>query len=363
MLLCDNCNTGWHIFCLTPPLSQVPDTEVWICPRCEEQGVDPASVAPPVMSDPVPRRQSLFTSAATRRRDAAAQALDGSKVLVSGRTGTAKFVDAARRPRYFDIVFEDGSKQRECSTTYVRHRLALQAAAAALPSFEHAQWECKSADDVGAVVQALMPGPWPRKHLTRLATLIGGALSQPHLAPLAPTEPHEIQTLLAAVDLTQVGTILDPWAGTGSVKSVCTKAGLPVVDNDINPASPARWHKNALLPSFYVQAAQRMAIGAVVTSPWFAVLDMALPLAAAAARSVACVHVPGHYLTDAHPSRVAFLRHLMQEGRVHFLWNLPKGPSGRRCCWIMVFSSPALMQLLVKTEELDSAPVSFVRPL
>jgi hypothetical protein len=170
-----------------------------------------------------------------------------------------------------------------------------------------------------------------------------------------------VQALLAAVDFTQVGTILDPWAGTGSVKTVCAKAGLPVVDNDINPGSPARWHMNALLPSFYVQAAQRMAIGAVVTSPWFAVLDMALPLAAAAARSVACVHVPGHYLTDAHPSRVAFLRRLMQEGRIHFLWNLPKGPSGRRCCWILIFASPALMQLLLKSEELDSAPVSFIR--
>jgi hypothetical protein len=142
---------------------------------------------------------------------------------------------------------------------------------------------------------------------------------------------------------------------------VFAAAGLPVVDNDINPRSPARWHQNALQPSFYHSVAQHVAIGAVVTSPWFAVLDIALPLAVAVSPLVACVHVPGHYVTDAHPSRVSYLRRLMQEGRVHFLWNLPKGPSGRRCCWILVFASPAYVRLLLKEEALDSAPVSFVR--
>jgi hypothetical protein len=33
MLLCDNCNTGWHIKCLTPPLRKKP-AEDWFCSRC-----------------------------------------------------------------------------------------------------------------------------------------------------------------------------------------------------------------------------------------------------------------------------------------------------------------------------------------
>jgi hypothetical protein len=314
------------------------------------------------MSEPVPRRQSLFASAATRRRDAAAQALHGSRVRVNSKIGVAKFVDAARRPRYFDIIFEDGSKQSECTTTFVKHRLvASSAAAAQLPPEEARTWEYSSATEVHAALQALMPGPWAPKHVTRLSKLIDQALSQPHLAPLAPTDIAEVQPLLAAVDFTQVGAILDPWAGTGSVKLSFAGAGLPVVDNDINPRSPARWHENALQPSFYLRVAQRVSIGAVVTSPWFAVLDLALPLAASAAQSVACVHAPGHYLTDAHPSRVAYLRRLMQENRIHFLWNLPKGPSGRRCCWILIFASAAHMKLLLKSDNLDSTTVSFIR--
>jgi SAM-dependent methyltransferase len=310
----------------------------------------------------VPRRKSLFTTAATRRRDAAAQALDGCKVQVNGSVGTAKFVDAARRPRYFDIEFEDGSRQEECTTTYVRHRLVASAAAAAqLSSSDQQPWAYSSATDVHAALQALMPGPWSPKHMTRLSTLIGQALSQPHLAPLAPTDISEVQYLLTAMDFTQVGSILDPWAGTGTVKLAFEGSGLPVVDNDINPRSPALWHENALQPSFYLRVAQRVSIGAVVTSPWFTVLDLALPLAVSAAQSVACVHVPGHYLTDAHPSRVAYLRRLMQEGRIHFLWNLPKGPSGRRCCWILIFASAAYMRLLLKSDNLDSASVSFLQ--
>jgi hypothetical protein len=45
---------------------------------------------------------------------------------------------------------------------------------------------------------------------------------------------------------------------------------------------------------------------AVVTSPWFAALDLALPLLVhnlsfflSAVDTVACIHVPGHYFTSA----------------------------------------------------------------
>ena len=34
MLLCDTCNRGYHISCLTPPLTQVPPGD-WHCPVCQ----------------------------------------------------------------------------------------------------------------------------------------------------------------------------------------------------------------------------------------------------------------------------------------------------------------------------------------
>jgi transposase InsO family protein len=38
MLLCDTCNKGFHLRCLQPPLSAVPDGD-WFCPRCRPPAV------------------------------------------------------------------------------------------------------------------------------------------------------------------------------------------------------------------------------------------------------------------------------------------------------------------------------------
>jgi site-specific DNA-cytosine methylase len=37
MLLCDSCDSGWHTYCLSPPLDNIPDGK-WICPDCEAHG-------------------------------------------------------------------------------------------------------------------------------------------------------------------------------------------------------------------------------------------------------------------------------------------------------------------------------------
>ena len=40
MLLCYNCNTGWHLVCLGPPLATVP-TGRWECPLCSQRPSTP----------------------------------------------------------------------------------------------------------------------------------------------------------------------------------------------------------------------------------------------------------------------------------------------------------------------------------
>ncbi|XP_066566665.1 E3 ubiquitin-protein ligase UHRF2 [Amia ocellicauda] len=34
-LLCDECNMAFHIYCLNPPLSKIPEDEDWYCPTCK----------------------------------------------------------------------------------------------------------------------------------------------------------------------------------------------------------------------------------------------------------------------------------------------------------------------------------------
>jgi hypothetical protein len=42
MLVCDGCTWGYHLHCLEPPLSEVPEESPWCCPDCHQQGITPA---------------------------------------------------------------------------------------------------------------------------------------------------------------------------------------------------------------------------------------------------------------------------------------------------------------------------------
>ncbi|KAJ1471430.1 hypothetical protein T484DRAFT_1640036, partial [Baffinella frigidus] len=33
MLLCDQCDRGWHTYCLKPPMADIPEGD-WSCPKC-----------------------------------------------------------------------------------------------------------------------------------------------------------------------------------------------------------------------------------------------------------------------------------------------------------------------------------------
>ena len=39
MLLCDKCDSGWHMGCLSPQLTDIPE-DSWFCPSCLEFHVD-----------------------------------------------------------------------------------------------------------------------------------------------------------------------------------------------------------------------------------------------------------------------------------------------------------------------------------
>lgn len=37
IILCDRCDKGWHMFCLSPAMEKVPEGE-WVCPACVSAG-------------------------------------------------------------------------------------------------------------------------------------------------------------------------------------------------------------------------------------------------------------------------------------------------------------------------------------
>ena len=118
MLLCDGCNTGWHMQCLDPPLKSVPKGD-WLCPTCVKLGVTPAP-RPSTVPEPEVRRKRLFLSKAQRDTAERAAQLDGSTVIRAMRTGrgrsmrltnvkgTLRYLGPEHRPYYFTVEYENG---------------------------------------------------------------------------------------------------------------------------------------------------------------------------------------------------------------------------------------------------------------
>lgn len=125
LLLCDICNSGYHTFCLQPPLSAVPRGH-WLCPECVESGYSAADAdareqqrqeIQQLAAQPV-----LFPDASMRRRDDAAAELHGRLVLKSTKQpgssaqqpywGRVQYLGAQYRPYYFIISYQDGAQQQ-----------------------------------------------------------------------------------------------------------------------------------------------------------------------------------------------------------------------------------------------------------
>lgn len=361
MLMCDSCDCGWHMHCLTPPLTAIPDGD-WVCPRCVEMGITPTTL-PEVVEAPADENTSLFRTTEQKKAFNEAQEFDGCTVrrdLVQGRLkgpmGIAQLDEQARSPT-FQVRFDDGTVEEMSFTKVRRRRVNVVALALSAPG-----WDLTTRKGVHAALQMMMPGQWAEGHVTRMhnqLTAINTAVAQGGDTPLVRTTQDEVTALQQLVDFTQMGGVLDPWSGTGMVAAAFGAAQVQVCSNDINPRQPADTHCDALQPTFYRQVARRIGLDAIVTSPWFAVLDLALPLAVMAARSVACIHVPGHFVTDAHPRRRAYLRALMHEGRVHMHFLDKKGPMGRRCLWLLVFADRATKARLLSPERQGTATCSF----
>jgi len=61
LLLCDGCDDGWHIYCLNPPLSCVPEGE-WFCPKCLESRMVHSEVSLNSRIDATPHQTSDIQS-------------------------------------------------------------------------------------------------------------------------------------------------------------------------------------------------------------------------------------------------------------------------------------------------------------
>ena len=158
MMICDSCDTGWHMSCLTPPVKELPEGD-WICPRCTDQGVTLDQLVPREKAPPREKRKSKFASAAQKKALRNARELDGTTIRtkssdakISNQTGIAKLRVVGGKP-VFDITLKNGATKEGVSPTWVRHR-QLYAATAAYND----EPDMTNPTDVRSTLDRLMPG-------------------------------------------------------------------------------------------------------------------------------------------------------------------------------------------------------------
>jgi transposase InsO family protein len=115
MLLCDNCDSGWHTFCLSPPLDHVPEGD-WLCPDCETHGVTleelaakrsrykPDERSRPALELPARSRQAKANALATEWHNAIVKHKHHKRY----RFGRVSF-QGVLSPQWFRIDWQDGS--------------------------------------------------------------------------------------------------------------------------------------------------------------------------------------------------------------------------------------------------------------
>ena len=290
MLMCDHCNTGWHKNCLR--LTRIPDGD-WFCPYCVSLG-------------------------RTRR-------------VISGRHDES----VAQQP------------------------LQVMRASVQLP-FSRNEIKYETSQDVYNALQLLMPGPWTRSHATYLFHSMPGG--RDFLAPGAlhpervPTLPEEYEPLFTRIIFAKIRSVLDPWCGNGSTRTQLRllrmsfgipKGQLRIITSDIDPSVGAEHCGNALDPAFYNRLRnEREELDVIITSPWFRMLDLAIPTMLRFVKQALFVHVPGHYLSNMPEGRrLWFQRHARH---ILVIQGLPIGPLGRRCAWLCIFKSDRAQQSLLQ---------------
>jgi hypothetical protein len=215
-------------------------------------------------------------------------------------------------------------------------------------------WDLSTTSGIQSALAQLMPGDMALKDVTRLANVVRRTQQQartgirdPGASSYVPTDPAEVTALLEALDFTGCSSFLDPFAGSGTIASVFGTQGYQVTQNDIDPFWRHATRADALQPLFYNYQPPQV----VVTSPPFELLDIALPLLAEKAKLLACVHVPGHWLTNARVPRQHWIAQLQAQGRLLVLLGLPRGPTHQRCLWVVVGREAGIIRQLSKQQQ------------
>ena len=471
MLICDGCEMGWHMQCLEPPMTEVPD-DTWFCPVCVAGGKTNAVRFRREPDASTPARFWADGRPVFRVPEAEGMAYHGKLVKhkINGKWyhGTVQFVSDPDLLNYFGLFrvkYHDGdegyldlptllkdpkiqilapvdseesplvsakesgmcqktsecdkrdnhrgrcnaklslsqqvllledeqevdlysiilakdsvsveskesvAEAETCSHENLDSDLMMQAPVGVPEILQRHQvpftWMVSDSDAWSQMLQSLMPHPqgrWPKSTCTRLVKDVQAQRSRLRYGPFQgnrirhATVPEEVYALLPHIKWKSLSTCLDPMSGTNTISTVLQSSSstrhVRVFSNDWDDSMQSDSHDDALQPRSWVKWAARWAVDAVITSPYFAFLDVMVPLMLLFV-PVLIVHVPSTWLFSATQQRRRWLQEQYSAGKIHVISNLPRGAPGPwRCCWVVFTQTSDLLKAVV----VDPAGLSF----
>ncbi|KAK3240018.1 hypothetical protein CYMTET_50097 [Cymbomonas tetramitiformis] len=240
MLLCDTCNRGYHLWCLTPALDGVPEGE-WLCPVCSGTGRQAANAEVQTQKD---ESSGALEDKLGMKEQQLNEKLSAEMRLLPADVGPRRVVKGDKFQPWHAISSGE---------------MLLKEEDMFLGMPDQIDWGRQ--DKLSEAVQIFMPGHWNEGHRTVLSKKYREQKAMArHLraAPLMPalaeeeverrgelrhmtkaqvkeasalqwglelviTVPSEVRRLATEVDWKSVNGVWDPWAGTGAYS---TKGGF-----------------------------------------------------------------------------------------------------------------------------------------
>lgn len=212
----------------------------------------------------------------------------------------------------------------------------------------------KSREDVENFLMKEMPGEWKKKHITEITMCLPcneKFYRTPGVTECVHNTFEEIDRLFKVIHSNELYNVCDPFGGTGTISKYIKNnfKDIQIISNDLcKHHGEHDFYENALDIEFYEQFGE--SFDAIITSPWFAILDLAIPILMKYARYFIAVHVPAYYITNAHEHRIKFIKRLMRQGRVHIVGNLPHAVIGWRCVWLLIFKDRSTARRYIKRD-------------
>ncbi|KAK3283157.1 hypothetical protein CYMTET_9141 [Cymbomonas tetramitiformis] len=270
MVLCDTCNKGYHLWCLTPALSEVPEGE-WLCPRCSGTGRQAASAEVQTQETKV---SCVLEDRLGMKEQQLNEKLSPDMRLLPADMGPRRVVKGSKSEPWQAISSREMMLGEEDLFLYMPDQV---------------DWGRQ--DKLSEVVRIFMPGHWNEGHRTVLSKKYREQKTRARQlrdAPLVPalaeeaiekrgklrhmtkaqvreasalrwgleliiTVPSEVRRLATEVDWKSIDGVWDPWAGTGVISEVMMEqwSHLRFMNNDLNPQLGWSEARDALQPGNY----------------------------------------------------------------------------------------------------------------